>query len=39
MKYDLEMCKECKHRSFCRKRKVHCEEYSILIKALEAKGK
>ena len=37
MKPQLEMCKECKHKSFCKKRKVHCVEYSVLLKALEIK--
>lgn len=37
MKFELEMCKECKYKSFCKKRKVHCDKYLILIKALEIK--
>jgi hypothetical protein len=37
MKLELAICKECKHKSFCKKKKVQCEEYSILIRALESK--
>jgi hypothetical protein len=35
MRFELKMCEECKFKSFCKKRKVYCEEYLILKKALE----
>ena len=39
MKFELDMCKECKFKQFCKNKKVHCDEYSILKNALEKNNK